>query len=219
MMIKNVIFDVDGVLRNLKNSPLLEILSEKAKEKISDEFKNMTTSDFYRRFCKHSYPPYLDYVNGLISETEYIECLNKDFGLDKDFAKEVFEYRCRPDMQIFYEPTFNLAEKLKNDGFKLYILSNMSKPLTDMLRKLMNISLFEDIAFSCEVHHMKPYEDMYEHAISKFNINANESIFIDDRQDNLEPFKKLGGHTFLFRTNDIDGCVKELEIIIKGGTK
>ncbi len=214
-MIKNIIFDVDGVLRNLTNSPLLEILSERVKEKIPDEFKNMTTSDFYRKFCKHSYPPYLDYDKGLITENEFIGSLNKDFGVDKDFAKEVFEYRCRPDMQIFYEPTFKLAKKLKSEGYKLYILSNMGKSLTNTLRKLMDITLFDGIAFSSEVHHMKPHKDIYEHAISMFNISPDESIFVDDREDNLEPFKGLGGHTFLFDYKNLNETIIKLEKFIK----
>ena len=52
---------------------------------------------------------------------------------------------------------------------------------------------------------------MYSYALNRFGIKANESIFVDDRQENLAPFEKYGGSTFLFDSNNIESSVEKLE--------
>lgn len=210
-MIKNVIFDVDGVLRILNDAPLLPILNKDLQAKNKDRLDVITIKQFYKKYCLHSNPDYLDYDKGVINEDELAEKIYQKYGEPIDVFNEAFDYRLKKENQTFFEPTFNLIKKLKDAGFKTFILSNMGKKLADKLKEFIDTSLFDDIVFSCEVHIMKPNLDFYEYVISKWDIDPTESIFIDDREENLKPFSLLGGHTFLFDKESVENSVKNLE--------
>ena len=47
---------------------------------------------------------------------------------------------------------------------------------------------------------MKPEERIYRIALQQLDVNPQEAIFIDDRQENIEGANNLGIHTILFET-------------------
>ena len=57
----------------------------------------------------------------------------------------------------------------------------------------------------------KPNKEIYEYAIQRFGIKPKESLFVDDRVANLEPFEALGGNVFQFNPTDISGSILKLE--------
>ncbi len=213
-MIKNVIFDVDGVLRTLLDAKICEHLSKNNKEKYGSHYADLSMKDFYKKYCKHSYKPYVDYDNGYLSETELSACVEKDFGEPAEIFEEIFAYRRKPNSQVYFEESFELAKKLKANGHKLFVLSNMGKELADQLIQKLSFLGFDDMVFSCYAHIMKPNPQLYNFAIEKWNIDPKESIFIDDREENLKPFENLGGHTFLFDSKNIKESANTLEKII-----
>ena len=50
---------------------------------------------------------------------------------------------------------------------------------------------------SYEYHVTKPDAAIYEHLCNKYNLVPEKSIFLDDRQANLDAAAKLGFHTLL----------------------
>lgn len=213
-MIKNIIFDVDGVLREMKDAKILDIIDESLKEKYFEKYSRINVKQFFKKYCILSYAPYRDYDLGFLTEAEFAKNLEKDFGVDPELFLQVFAFRCKKTSQIFFDHTFALAKKLKNEGFRLFVLSNMGKSLSEVLKSLVDVSLFEDMAFSCDIHKLKPNNDIYEFVLSKWNIDPKQSLFIDDHESNLLPFAKLGGHTFLFDKHDVDTSVTKLAKLI-----
>ena len=45
---------------------------------------------------------------------------------------------------------------------------------------------------------VKPNAEIYHHLIQSFGIEPEETLFIDDRQDNIEQAQKLGFHGIRF---------------------
>jgi len=45
---------------------------------------------------------------------------------------------------------------------------------------------------SGQVKMIKPDAEIYLHLLNSFNLQAEETVFIDDRQDNIEAAEKLG---------------------------
>lgn len=52
---------------------------------------------------------------------------------------------------------------------------------------------------SCFEHVSKPNVKIYNSLINKYNINPEESIFIDDTKKNIEIAEKLQFNTILFK--------------------
>lgn len=98
--------------------------------------------------------------------------------------------------------TLDLIKKIKNkNDHKLFVLSNMHIPCIEYIDKQFSFwDLFDDRVISCWVRMVKPELDIYKYMLNKFSINASETIFIDDREENLFPARKLGIHTIKFIT-------------------
>jgi putative hydrolase of the HAD superfamily len=96
--------------------------------------------------------------------------------------------------------------------YRTFILSNTNKIHYDFYTKLINEkhgipgleSLVEKAYFSHEINLKKPYKDIYEYVLSDSNLIPEETIFIDDNQDNIEAAKKLGIETIWLTENNLE---------------
>jgi len=85
-----------------------------------------------------------------------------------------------------------LIRRLKNHGYMVYYLSNMP---TDVFQQLMSGPLkdvFDGGVASCEVHINKPDSRIYQAFLDKYQLKANECVFIDDRRENVQAAFVLG---------------------------
>ena len=122
-------------------------------------------------------------------------------------------------LQEEVEPTVRLIKELKERGYKLYVLSNMSKEYIEFLRKLSVFEYFDYEVVSCEVHLGKPNPEMYKYLLEHCGLNPSETIFIDDRHDNVEVAAELGIIPFHFdRRNPEKACEELREIIYNNKT-
>jgi epoxide hydrolase-like predicted phosphatase len=58
---------------------------------------------------------------------------------------------------------------------------------------------FDDLTISAEVGVVKPEARIYEIALDKLGVAANEAIFVDDMPQNIKGCEALGMHGILFR--------------------
>lgn len=196
-MIKNVIFDMDGVFRLIKEDPIENVLPENLKSKCLAEDRNLTVKQFYTKYFLKG-EIFEEYDKGHVEQTAVVNKICESRNVQKDFLEYMFSFRLERPNNIFFEETFALARELKQKGYSLYVLSNMNKDLADKLKIWIDKDLFNDVIYSCDVGMMKPYSDLFAHAINKWKISPTESVFVDDRAENLVPFSNLGGETFLF---------------------
>ena len=95
----------------------------------------------------------------------------------------------------------DLIKKLKDDGFKLYILSNISQDFIDDKDRFEIFKYFDGCVFSAEMKMVKPDRKIYEHLLKTFNLKAEECVFLDDKEENIESAKKCGIDGFVFKSN------------------
>lgn len=214
-MIKNVIFDVDGVIRILKDAKITDLLPSDMLKKYNGAYDNMTMREYFKKYV-HSSCVFTIYDRGLITNREMISTNCDLFGENLEIMDNLLAESCKPSRNIIIEQTMNLIKKLKACGYNVYILSNMGKEKAEMLRSVLDTSLFDDIIFSCDVGLVKPEFQMYKYALKRFNVRAEESLFIDDRDENLFPFRCLGGNTFKFVLNDLDTTLYQIEKLLLG---
>ncbi len=88
-----------------------------------------------------------------------------------------------------------LLEPLSN-RYRLFGLSNWSAETFPIARgRYPFFDLFEGIVISGEEHLKKPDEQIYRVLLDRYALQAAESLFIDDRLDNVQAAKALGFQT------------------------
>ena len=114
------------------------------------------------------------------------------------------------DKQEVIAPTEELIHDLKAAGYRLYVLSNMSKEFIAFLREVPVYRYFDGEVVSCEEGVCKPEQEIYELLLSRYDLDPKETIFIDDRKENIEAAEQVGITGFHFNRKDIAGTIGEL---------
>ena len=96
--------------------------------------------------------------------------------------------------------TLDIIKRIKNlNNHKLFVLSNMHTACADHIEKEFDFwDLFDGIIYSCRINMVKPENGIYKYLLSEYNLNSMETVFIDDREENLLPAEKLGIKTIKF---------------------
>ncbi|HKL80110.1 MAG TPA: HAD family phosphatase [Mobilitalea sp.] len=108
-----------------------------------------------------------------------------------------------------YDYSSELIEKLKTNGYKVYLLSNYNGTNYEHAKKNFSfISKVDGGLISYEVGIVKPDMEIYEALIAKYNITPCEAVFLDDSKENTEAAASLGFHTVHFKS--LDKAITEL---------
>lgn len=181
--IDSVIFDWGGVLIDDPRPGLLRYFADAFS--VSMEHYTPAHDSFLDEFQKD-----------LISEERFWQKVCRKLGKPTpkvpSLWSEAFRsaYVPRPEM-------FCLVSSLNNKGCRTALLSNTELPTTKFLREL-NYDMFDVLVFSCVEKVMKPQRRIYEITLERLGSKAQQSIFIDDRQDYIQGAKELGLNTILF---------------------
>lgn len=108
---------------------------------------------------------------------------------------------------------YGLVNKLRKQGIKTGILSNMYGSSADLLRAGGYYDGFEPIVLSYQEKLSKPDPAFYQIAIDKLGLPAHEILFIDDQERFLAPARQMGMHTI--RAVSEDQIVADARALIK----
>lgn len=92
--------------------------------------------------------------------------------------------------------------------FRLAVLSNFTPDLNDYLEKYGIAGLFERVFISAVLKMKKPDLAIYQHALKEMNILPQESLFIDDKEENVASAENLGMRGVVF--GDTEKSIKEI---------
>ena len=192
-MIKNIIFDIGGII--LDDS--LENISKVYGKDMSNVYKKVYTSDFS------------DCILGKKSMTEYL----KQFQNDKDYKyiSEILNPRKQEIFNPLIRDNYEYICSLKDRGYHLYILSNLTKETYDYLNSVIDINKYFDGAiFSWEVGLRKQEKDIFKLMINKYNLDLSETIFFYDKERNVNNAISVGINSKIFNTiNDVEKELNE----------
>ena len=175
-----------------------------------------STAEFKQFFSYVSLTPmpqfWTDYDMGVLSFDQVAEELAAYRGVEPKFAREMITIAIGKQETI--RPTEKLIDELKAAGYKLYVLSNMSREFIDFLRKQKVYENFDGDVVSCEVGIVKPMPEIYDLLLKRFDLDPAETIFIDDRKENVDAAAAKGIATFHFDRNDYEGSCERLREIL-----
>ncbi len=97
------------------------------------------------------------------------------------------------------EGSVQLLKELKENSYRLYALSNWNRELYEQtVADFPFLDWFHGKIISSDEGMKKPDENIYQLLFSRYSINPQTAIFIDDNKANIETGKRLGLHGILF---------------------
>ena len=195
--IKNIVFDLAGVVfaRNKERCP--QALMEYFYFINSGE----TLPDFWN-----------DYDRGTRSFDAVAEALavyrSSDVATARHMMATAITY------QDHIPQTAELIAELKSAGYRVFVLSNMSKEYIEYLRKMPVYSHFDGEVVSCEVGLTKPEKEIYTLLLERFGLEPSQTMFIDDRKENVEAAAEVGIVPFHFCTANAQQSCDEIRQIV-----
>jgi len=195
MKLKNIIFDLGGIIIDI--NPLLTV--EKFNEVVKNEYVT-NISDFMTNF-----PFLIDLELGLISENDFFNRFNSFLTLNISENRILDIWNAM--LLDFPAKKIELLEQLKSK-YNIFLLSNTNiihkNFYCDLFQKKFGYnfeSIFIKAYYSFDLQLAKPNREIFEYVINEQKILANETLFIDDSEKNIDTAKALGFKTFCPKAN------------------
>lgn len=189
---KNIVFDLGGVL------------FARDKHKCTPEF-----IDFFRFIRTDPMPDFwVEYDRGTLTLDQVVDALCALHGCTPEVARAYV--REAIDRQEPVRATERLVGELKRAGYRLYVLSNMSREFIDFLRRADVYALFDGEVVSCEEGTVKPEPRIYRILLDRYGLDPAQTLFIDDRAANIAAAREAGIDGFLFDPHDPEASCEAL---------
>jgi putative hydrolase of the HAD superfamily len=118
-------------------------------------------------------------------------------GLPREEIENLFNEVPRSLTPI--EETIELIRSIRDSNNRLFILSNMHIASIAYLEKKHKIwDMFDGIVISSRIRKVKPEIEIYEHLLTEHQLEAAETVFIDDLSENLAAASSIGIRTIKF---------------------
>ena len=208
MEIKNIVFDFYGVIANINPLKLISKISfADFFNSILIFFNYLTKSGFKKKFKF--------YVNNLqlgkITTEQFSSFVNNQLSKKGNSINNIFN--SIPLVIQNNDDIIKLIKYLKQHRFSVYILSNTIPQTEDLIIKIQKKYMIDGVYFSTKEGKMKPDVQTYLDACSKWGINPLESIFVDDKKQNVKGALQAGfKHSFNFKKETtIETILQKLE--------
>lgn len=189
-MIKNIVFDMGNVLMDYNPKIPLDIFFETSEDKalILKELFNGP-----------------EWVRGDLGDIKNEE---RYYGVSERVPERLHDRlkQCVDGWTVCMTPikeSKDFAQYVKNKGYKIYVLSNACNAFYDYFPRFNKLDYFDGIVVSSDIHMIKPDLKIYEYFLNKYNLSADECLFIDDRKENIDGALRMGMKGHIFK-NDFD---------------
>ncbi len=174
-IIKNIIFDIGNVILNFN---------------VDDVLQKFTSDRNEQKFILDNIINSPEWLGNALIDTGYITRENA-IEIVKDRTNHVYD-NLITDFWYNYnnfakvdENVLNLIKKLKNNNYKIYLLSNINPYTYEFVEKSGLFKLVDGYVLSYQEHKVKPFVSIYMTLLERYNLIPSESVFIDDNQNNI----------------------------------
>ncbi|MFC2168501.1 HAD family hydrolase [Acidobacteriota bacterium] len=185
-MIKSIISDLGNVLIFFDNNIFFKkiaLYSSLSEDEVKSEI--LTHLELSRSFDM-----------GKVNPEEFYSQASKILKLKID---ESSFYSIYNDIFSLNIPNVDLLKSFQS-GYRLVLCSNTDIERFGFVKKRFpEVLFFDKYVVSYEVGFMKPHSRIYEAALEEAGTRSEESVFIDDREENTVAAEKLGLHSILLK--------------------
>ncbi len=195
-MIKNIIFDLGGVIIDLSF------------DKMTTRFEELGFHDFKQYFsAKQQNITFEALELGKISSEQFYESIRQISG--EQLKDEEIEEAWNLILNPFVAERMKFLEKVASK-FQIYLFSNTNaihakkfeEACLDQFGKPL-CSYFSDLYYSHLLHQRKPNPEAFEAVLKQANIKAEETLFVDDNWENIQGAKLVGLRTHHLLNEDL----------------
>lgn len=201
-MIKNVVFDIGNVLIGFKPAEAMRKIGIP-----EDKIEPLMKASVYTKWWEE-----LD--RGFLPEEEVHSYMMEEHP---ELAEEIrlFFQECPPLLVNCYDYAAGWLKSLKDRGLNVYLLSNYPVSYFELhSRECFDFMPYVDgKVVSAYVEKIKPDPDIYRILLDTYQLQAEETVFIDDRRENIAAAMRLGFWTIWFQ--DYPEACKKLEAILE----
>ena len=180
-MIKNIVLDIGGILFDDSKSNV-----EKLLHKNCDTIYKKTYGGNFKE-CLIGNMSVKEHLELLKDDEDYqdIKYLLQNLSLATPLMKENYEY----------------IKSLKEKGYHLYLLSNITEDSFQYINKVLDLSHFVDGGvYSYQEHVKKPEHTIYQTVLKRFHLDPKETIFFDDKLKNVVAANESGLPSIEFKS-------------------
>jgi len=194
--IKNIIFDLGGVILNIDYQLTI------------DAFKKLSLNNF-------------DQFYSQFTQNDLLIAMEKGEITPQEFRIQLRKYISKPVSDIMIDNAWNamlldfpperivLLQMLKNK-YRTFLLSNTNSIHLDFYSNLLNQKfdlqnlshLFEKEYYSHELKMKKPDSEIFEYVLRENDLIPSETLFIDDTSIHVESAIKLGINGYLLKKGE-----------------
>lgn len=187
-MIHSVIFDIGNVLAAFCWRDMLHKFGLEG-----DDFEIVANAT-----VRH--PAWEEFDKGIMSTEEVIDIFSESAPEFRKYIEQIFQDPTQMIAQ--YDYTKSWIKELRERGYKVYILSNWSKPTYEACldNELDFLPLVDGAVFSFQEHLIKPDRTIFETICTRYNIVPSEAVFLDDTEKNVIASREFGIHTIHFKS-------------------
>lgn len=195
-MLKNIVFDMGMVL--LVWNPLQSCLRHCDTQERAQKLNELI-------FTCPDWPKYMD--TGAMHEDEYLNyVLSKADEADKPYIRKILsDYWL--DALYPVAGMEQLVEELLNEGYRIYLLSNVGYRFHDYGYKIRHMPRFSGVLLSSEQKMIKPSPKIFERLCELYQLNPQECLFVDDVEANVNGARAIGMQGVRFTGSP--ACVRE----------
>ncbi|MEM6800923.1 MAG: HAD family phosphatase [Bacteroidota bacterium] len=186
--IDTIVFDLGGVLIDWNPRYVYRDIFSTEEE----------VENFLNTVCKMEWNVEQDRGRSLQEGTEIL--LNEF----PEWEKEIRAYYGRWEEMLggAIQESVDILESLQTGGYRLYALTNWSQETFPIARARFDfLNIFEGILVSGEEKLIKPDLKIYQLLFSRYKIQPEKAVFIDDSLKNVEGAKAAGMHAIHFRSS------------------
>ncbi len=188
-MIKNIIFDIGNVLLGFDNKRFFERFGYD--ETMVERLHQATTLS----------PQWNELDKGVLDYDEVVQLFIKNApDLEQDIRKIFADLS---GMLIRYDYAIDWIKEFKNQGYKVYYLSNFfQKAQLECAETMDFLPYLDGGILSYQEKVTKPDAKIYQLLLKRYNLKAEESVFLDDTEKNVLAARKEGIHGIVFRSKE-----------------
>ena len=204
MKVKNIIFDLGGVLIDW-NPEYVYLDAFKGNRKKMEKF--------FDEVCTFDWNENQDAGYPLANATEDRIAL---FPEQADLIR-MYYGRWEEMLRGSISGTVSILKKIvSNNDYRVFALTNWSAETFPIaLKRFDFLHWFEGIVVSGTERTRKPFPKIYETTLERYDLKACESIFIDDNERNVAAANKLGIQTIKFlNPHQLEKDLKTKEILL-----
>lgn len=189
-MIQNIIFDIGNVLASFRWKDLFKDLGFAGEKFDCIAAATVLHPTMWNEFDRSLMPDEEIIARCIERAPEYEQEIRLLFSKTELLVEE-------------YTYSYDWIKSLKEQGYSVYLLSNYGKTSFEAARdhgRLSFLPLVDGGVISYEVKIVKPEPGIYEALLAKYRLKAEESVFLDDRAENIAAAEQLGFHGIVVET-------------------